>query len=195
MKVLALCGSPRKTGNTSYLLDIVVKEVIRRGHIAECLHLSELDIADCNGCLMCEETECNGDCTINDAMQSIVIPQLLTSNAIVLGTPSYFDLPTAQIKRFMDRSNMVLNKLSNLRLRYGLVVVGQSEKKSLDATCRALRRYSRICCMKEVQGSPVRVIARNEGDVHTDEAAIAAAIRLARSLIGVRKVDNERTAK
>ena len=31
--------------------------------------------------------------------------------------------------------------------------------------------------MKEVQGSPVRVIARNEGDVHTDEAAIAAAIR------------------
>lgn len=188
MKVLALCGSPRTKGNTAYILKNIVEEIRRQGHVAEIIHLSELDIMECNGCLVCEETECTGDCTIHDDIQAYVIPQLLTCDAIVLGSPSYFGLPTAQMKRFMDRSNMVLSQVTKRGLRYGLVVVGQSEKASLDATCRALRRYCKILGMREVAGSPVRAIARDEGDVRNDKSALEAAERLARSLISPRGV-------
>lgn len=196
MKVLALCGSPRPNGNTSYLLKRIVEEIKGQSHDAEFIQLSKFNIAECNGCLICEETECSGDCTINDDMQAYVIPQMLSCDAIILGSPSYFDLPTAQMKRFMDRSNMILGQVIKRALRYGLVVVGQSDKASLDATCRALRRYCRIFGMKEVAGSPVKAIARNEGDVSRNYSTLEAAERLAHSLISPRKgVSHERRSK
>jgi multimeric flavodoxin WrbA len=188
MKVLALCGSPRANGNTSQLLAVVARELRSQGHSVDILNLGDLAIADCNGCLVCEETECSGDCSIEDDMQRRVVPLLLAADAIILGSPSYFDMPSAQIKRFMDRSNMVLNRITKKGMACALVVVGQSEMASLNAACRALRRYTKICGMKEVRGSPVRVIARDEGDVRASKSAIDEAKGLANGLIAaVRK--------
>lgn len=185
MKLLAICGSPRKKGNTAYLLKLTIEHLNMEGVDTRFLMLSDLTIEDCNGCLVCEDTNCTGDCSIEDDMQKIVMPELLSSDALVLGTPSYFDLPSAQMKRFMDRTNMILTKLTEMKLPVGIVVVGQSEIVSLEAACEAVRNYCRICEMKEAQRSPVFAIARDIGDASKSADAINAAKELGRELTGL----------
>jgi len=188
MRVLALCGSPRPAGNTAFLLQSLAERVRKLGHTAEVLHLPDLRIQECNGCLVCEATDCTGDCTLVDDMQAMAVPKLLAADAVVLGSPTYFDLPSAQIKRFMDRTNMILSRLTEKKLSFGLVVVGQSGIDSLDATCRALRRYCQICGMTEVEASPVLAVARDEGDVRSNPSAMRDTERLAEALVRARDV-------
>jgi len=185
-KVLAVCGSPRVSGNTAFLLRTMVEDLVAAGGDAKFLMLSNLSIEDCNGCLICEETDCTGDCSINDDMQKTVIPELLSTDALILGTPSYFDLPSAQLKRFMDRTNMILSKLTNKSLALGIVVTGQSEIPSLKATCEAVRNYCRICHMKESRKSPILVIARDVGDASKNLEAIKSVKALGRNLAGIK---------
>ncbi|MCL0058670.1 flavodoxin family protein [Dehalococcoidia bacterium] len=185
MKVLAICGSPRIKGNTSSLLKSMVEHLNAEGVDTQLLMLSDLKIEDCNGCLVCEDTDCTGDCTIEDDMQKMVVPELLSSNALVLGTPSYFDLPTAQMKRFMDRTNMILTKLTKRKLPVGIIIVGQSEIASLEAACEAVRHYCGICEMNEVKRSPVFVIARDIGDASRNTDAINAVKELGREIAGL----------
>jgi multimeric flavodoxin WrbA len=185
MNLLGISGSPRPKGNTSYLLSTVADAAQKTGATVTLLTLCDLNIADCDGCMVCERTDCRGDCSIQDDMDSIVVPALLSADALILGTPTYFDLPSAQLKRFMDRTNMILNQLADRSLTVGIIVVGQSELSSLQYAHSAVRRFCDICKMREVEGSPVFAIARDIGDAAGNSVAVQAARRLARELCQV----------
>ena len=49
-KVLVLNGSPREKGNTAYLIGVLRKALIEKGHEVEVLYLNDLDIKPCQGC-------------------------------------------------------------------------------------------------------------------------------------------------
>lgn len=164
MKVLAICGSPRNNGNTAYLLENICNELNKRRINSKLLKLADYKIEMCSGCLICEETNCIGDCSIKDDMHNVIYNMILEADMLILGTPSYFDMPSGLLKNFLDRSNAILSKIIDKKYKYGLVVVGQSEITSLDSVCDSLRKYCNICEMDEVIKSPLKLIVRDIGE-------------------------------
>lgn len=99
MNVVGISGSPRKSGNTAYLLKQVLEEINKHGIDTELIHLADLSIADCLGCEGCRNSYA---CVIKDDMQQLY-PLLANADAVVLGSPTYFYDVTALMKAFLDR--------------------------------------------------------------------------------------------
>lgn len=99
MKVIGISGSPRKKGNTSYLINEALGEVKKLGIDTQMIALSDYTIADCCGCEGCRKTY---KCVIKDDMQKLY-PQILEADALILGSPTYFYDVTAITKAFLDR--------------------------------------------------------------------------------------------
>lgn len=100
MKVLAVCGSPRK-GNTQAMLERIMEGAESEGHEGELVLLKDLEIGQCTGCERCRETS---ECVIRDDMRGIY-PKLREADVIVLGSPSYWDNVSGIMKVFMDRTD------------------------------------------------------------------------------------------
>ena len=99
MKVIGISGSPRKKGNTSYLINEVLGEVNKLGIDTQMIELSDYTIADCCGCEGCKYTY---KCVIKDDMQNLYL-HILEADALILGSPTYFYDVTAITKAFLDR--------------------------------------------------------------------------------------------
>jgi multimeric flavodoxin WrbA len=87
-KVLVLNGSPRKKGNTAYLIGELRKALTEKGHDVEVLNLNDLDIWPCQGCFWCYR----GfplRCVQDDAMNSLY-PLVLGSDVLVFVSPIYW---------------------------------------------------------------------------------------------------------
>lgn len=126
MRILAICGSPRK-GNTEFMLKTLLKSAEAKGADTELLLLRNKNIEFCDGCLTCDET---GKCHIKDDMQEIY-PRLLEADMIVLGTPTYWANVSGLIKVFMDRTNPLWGKLKGKSA--GIIAVGEeSAEEAID---------------------------------------------------------------
>ncbi|MGH4052927.1 MAG: flavodoxin family protein [Clostridium sp.] len=99
MKVLGIVGSTRKNGNTSYLVEQTLKVMESKGVDTEMIFLGDYNISGCTGCEGCKDTY---KCVIKDDMQKIY-PLILNSDAIVLGSPTYFYNITSDMKAFIER--------------------------------------------------------------------------------------------
>ncbi|MBL0731413.1 MAG: NAD(P)H-dependent oxidoreductase [Desulfosarcina sp.] len=136
MLVLGLMGSPRKNGNTNYLLSLFMKEADRLGAQTEAITVTDQDIAPCMGCGYCEE---KGFCVIKDTMSSDIYPLFRKADVIVASTPIFFYNATAQLKTLIDRSQALWSRKYVLRLsdpgckfRRGFVLsIGATKGKNL----------------------------------------------------------------
>ncbi|MTI70335.1 MAG: flavodoxin family protein [Firmicutes bacterium] len=99
MKVLGIVGSKRKKGNTSALVKETLKVLETDGIETELINLGDYDIKSCNGCEGCKDTF---KCVIKDDMKKLY-PLILESDAIVLGSPTYFYNISSDMKAFLDR--------------------------------------------------------------------------------------------
>lgn len=102
MKIVGVNGSPRKNGNTQALLKLAMKS--SKINNMKLLHLVDYKIQPCDGCGSCWKTK---KCHIDDDLE-IVLDELVSSNAIILGSPAYYGTVTAQMKAFIDRSGELL---------------------------------------------------------------------------------------
>jgi len=100
MKIVALIGSPRKGGNTDILVDQILKGAKTKGHTGEKLYLYNYQISPCTDCRKCKKGE--HVCSIKDGMQKIY-PKITRADAIIFGTPNYWNGPTGQMKLLFDR--------------------------------------------------------------------------------------------
>ncbi|MCX6672126.1 MAG: flavodoxin family protein [Euryarchaeota archaeon] len=102
MKIVGINGSPRKNGNTYFLL----KKTLESSKIEnkKIIHLVDYNILPCNACGKCWETK---KCPINDDLEK-VISEIMNSDAIVIGSPVYYGTISAQLKAFIDRSGELL---------------------------------------------------------------------------------------
>lgn len=101
MKILALLGSPRKKGNTETLLDQALEGVLEKLPNAEIkkVHLNDMTIVPCQSCGGCLKT---GSCVRNDDMSDIY-SDLGDSDILILASPVYFGMVSAQTKAVIDR--------------------------------------------------------------------------------------------
>ena len=102
MKILGIVGSMRKTGNTNLLIETVLESAKRANPQVETkvLQISELRIGSCRACYdLCSKEPYK--CVIEDDLQT-VFEEMKSSQAIVLGSPLYFRIPS-RLTAFMER--------------------------------------------------------------------------------------------
>lgn len=99
IRVLGICGSPRRGGNTETLIDEVLRGAQQAGATVDKVLLDELDISPCDACEACEAS---GECVYDDDMPPL-FDKMARSQVWVLGTPVYWWGPSAQLKVFIDR--------------------------------------------------------------------------------------------
>lgn len=154
MKIVAVCGSPRK-GNTEWMLTRLLEQLTLEGAQVELLLLRKMDIKICTGCLKCEDRK--GACSLKDDMQD-TYPKLLEADAIVLGTPVYFDMLSGLMKNFIDRTCPLWTKMQG-KPSVGLAVA----EDGIGQAIRNLKAYAKICQFDWV-GS-VTSLAKEPGQV------------------------------
>lgn len=101
MKILAIQGSPKKTGNTATVLDML-KGHLPDGHTLERVDIVDFDVKGCTGCGTCQQVLDEPGCVQTDDAQGL-FARVRQADAMVLATPLYCWGFSAQIKPFIDR--------------------------------------------------------------------------------------------
>jgi multimeric flavodoxin WrbA len=104
-KVLILNGSPRKNGNTVFLIGRLKEGIHETQPDAEIeiIHLAFLKISPCNACDGCRmENPGKPYCVIRDDMAGLY-DKVIKADAIIIASPVYWFTMTAQTKLFVDR--------------------------------------------------------------------------------------------
>ena len=161
MKVIGICGSPRK-GNTEWMLRKLLKGATREGADSELILLREKDIRTCDGCLSCEAggKQRKGICRIQDDMQEIY-PKLVEADGLAFGTPVYFEMLSGLLKNFIDRTCPIWPRLE-LKPMVGIAVAEESIGKAVEN----LRTYSSVCGMRWV--GEVTALAKTREQISKD---------------------------
>jgi multimeric flavodoxin WrbA len=100
MKVMGFIASPRKKGNTAWIVNEILEGAQEAGAQTQSWHCNDLDIKPCQSCYGCKQGELR--CVVHDDMQKIYAA-LEQADALVLGSPTYMGQMSAQAKIFTDR--------------------------------------------------------------------------------------------
>jgi len=106
MKVIGINGSARKEGNTSLLIKKVFEELKKEGIETELIELAGENIKNCLACYKCFENK-DKKCIIKNDILNEVIEKMEKSDAIILGSPTYFANVSPEIKSLIDRAGLV----------------------------------------------------------------------------------------
>ncbi|MDQ7835755.1 MAG: flavodoxin family protein [Humidesulfovibrio sp.] len=106
MKVIAINGSPRKGGNTELLLKTVLEPLEAAGWSTELLQIGGKSIHGCRACGKCFELR-NKRCAFDKDTLNEVLEKMITADAILLGSPTYFTDVSAEMKALIDRAGVV----------------------------------------------------------------------------------------
>ena len=176
MKIICICGSPRK-GNTEWMLTKLCEDLVKGGAEVEMLLLRKMDVKMCRGCLSCEKggKERQGDCVIKDDMMS-VYPKLLNADAIVLATPGYMGMLSGLLKNFLDRTCAVWPRLEGKRIA-GMAAAEETTGQVM----QNLRYYAKLLKMQWM-GS-VFVFAKLPGDAARVPGIASRIDRLAEKIV------------
>lgn len=100
MKIIGFTASPRKEGNTAWIINKILEGAKAQGAETQSWYFSDLTIKPCQSCYGCKQGD--RQCVIKDDMQDIY-DALTHADALVLGSPTYMGQMSAQAKIFTDR--------------------------------------------------------------------------------------------
>ncbi|MBA4390810.1 MAG: flavodoxin family protein [Syntrophus sp. (in: bacteria)] len=106
MKVIAINGSPRTGGNTEYLLTKVLEPISEAGIETELVQIGGKQVHGCTACNKCMENK-DARCVIKTDIVNECIGKMIESDAIILGSPTYFAGMTSEMKALIDRAGFV----------------------------------------------------------------------------------------
>jgi multimeric flavodoxin WrbA len=173
MKILTICGSPRK-GNTELLLREALNSAEKAGASVDLVLLKDLEINHCDGCSECETT---GKCGINDDMQELY-RRVEASDAIIIGSPNYYSNVSGMLKDFIDRT-LVYYETDKLKGKLGgIVTVGGGGGKD---AAQILKRFLSGHGIKVL--GVVEAAADKLGEVADDKQALSAARELGKKIV------------
>jgi len=104
MKLIAVCGSARKQGNTAKMLQQVIEGAQSVGAETELVHLFDLNYKDCISCFSCKLKNGTsfGHCNQHDELKPL-LERIEQCDVIVLGSPVYYGNLSGQMRSFTDR--------------------------------------------------------------------------------------------
>lgn len=101
MFILALSGSPTGGSSTDILLDSILEGASEKHIKTRLVKLNDKNIYPCQACGQSPEPDY---CFFHDDMDELY-SLMKKADAIILGSPIYFDSVSAQTKLFIDRTN------------------------------------------------------------------------------------------
>lgn len=101
MKVLFICGSPRKAGNTARILEKTAAALAGR-YETELCYLSDYRVNGCLGCNHCQQILIEPGCVQRDDA-ALILEKIIRADAVLYGTPLYGHSYSGQLKLLMDR--------------------------------------------------------------------------------------------
>lgn len=113
MLILGLQGSPRKKGNSQFLLSAFLQAAEERGAVTRQIRVPERHIEPCKEYVVCEA---RGICPIHDDMESEIYGLLRQAEVVVLASPIFFYNMTAQLKALVDRCQVFWSRKYRLKL-------------------------------------------------------------------------------
>ena len=107
MKVVGVCGSLVKSGNTEELLKYALQLAQKEGAETQLITLADKKITDCVHCNWCLTKQKKGKyCTIKDDMVLLYQP-VMEADILFLATPVYLGRLTGPLANFLDRIRCV----------------------------------------------------------------------------------------
>lgn len=150
---------------TSLLAEILKKQ----GDKVEIIDLSEMDFEYCCGDQVCQEGECIYK---EDKLSKIFKDIILQADCIYVVTPTYFNMPPAKLKNFIDRSNALLPilEVKSAHSLFGTWVSGEADMESIGNNSKLLRDYAEIMGWELCDGISQETLL--EDNTEFDEARI-----------------------
>jgi multimeric flavodoxin WrbA len=125
MKILAFNGSPRKGGNTEFLLRTALGPAEEAGMETELIQVGGTGVQHCKACYWCSKNK-DRRCSNESDLVNKWLMKMIDADAIILGSPTYFADMSSEMKAFIDRTAFVARMNGNLFSRkVGAAVVAQ----------------------------------------------------------------------
>lgn len=160
MKVLGIIGSPHgKNSSTLRLLEAAIEGASQAGAAVEIVDITKLRINYCKGCGNCYY---NGKCAQDDDF-NYVLGKILAADGIILGSPSYFDSVTAQMKTLLDRMSDAIH-CQQLEGKYGMSVL-TTGSTGMDIVLNYMNNFL-IQCGATVVGGAGAAIGQNPASIN-----------------------------
>lgn len=172
MKVLAINGSPRKNGNTEFLINTVFNELQHEGIETELVQIGGNAVRGCMACNKCFENK-DGKCVIQSDIINSIIGKMIAADGIIIGSPTYFANVTTEIKALIDRAGYVgIANGHAFKRKVGAAVVAVRRAGSTDVF-DAINKFFFIQQMI-VPGSTYwnLGVGREKGSVESDEEGL-----------------------
>ncbi|MCX7786481.1 MAG: flavodoxin family protein [Spirochaetes bacterium] len=115
-RALAINGSARKGGNTFRLLERVLQGLAKEGFHTELIELGGSVLRGCTACRSCFKNK-NRRCVIETDSLNEIFSKMIDSDALIIGSPTYFADVTSETKALIDRAGYVARANDNLLAR------------------------------------------------------------------------------
>ena len=188
MLVLGLQGSPRKNGNTNFLLSAFLNNAKNLGAKTSVIEADKKKIIPCKEYLVCEK---KGFCPIDDDVEREIFPLLREADMIVMATPIFFYNTPAQLKALIDRCQSLWARKYKLHLndpgrkwRKGfLLALGATKGKKLFEGVSLTAKYFFDAAGASFEGSLSYRQIENLGDMQKHPTVLADVKQAAVSLL------------
>ena len=197
MLALGLQGSPRKNGNTSFLLSAFMNELEKLGAQVKIIDADKKNIMPCIECSVCEK---EGFCPLDDDMNSEIYPLLRQADIIIAATPIFFYSVPAQLKALIDRSQALWARKYKLKLndpnqkwrRGFLLSLGATKGKNLFEGLHLTIKYFFDAINTSLEGSLTYRSIGDPGDMEKHPSVLndvkEEAKKLIKPLLGRKKI-------
>jgi multimeric flavodoxin WrbA len=170
MKVVAFNGSPRKGGNTEFMLKTALKELEAEGIETELIQVGGQILRGCTACCWCRDSG-EKRCVIDNDPLNGYISKMREADGILLGSPTYFADLTSEMKALIDRCGYVLRPGMELRRKVGAGMVTARRGGSIH-TFDSLNHFFLInemlvvgsCYWNDGYGGPVGAVEANDAE-------------------------------
>lgn len=137
MKLLAIIGSSRPDGNTSYLVEQALAEAVGRGAQTEKIMLSQYRVNPCLGHDNCASFK---SCQQSDDA-GWILDKFCKADGVILASPVYWYNVSAQMKAFIDRNYFPYKHDQKAKAKVvGIIVVANSE--GIEDTLYTLKQFA-----------------------------------------------------
>ncbi len=165
MQIVGISGSPRRGGNTEIILKEALGAAANAGAEVDFLCLSDYQLKPCTACGTCFETK---QCTIQDDGEQLY-QRIVKADGVILGSPSYFQGITAQMKTFIDRIGYlhIARGRKDFEGKVG-AAIAVARRSGLASTWSQMSMFLTAARMILPSGGRVFAVGRGKGEVTND---------------------------
>ena len=154
----------------------------RVGVSSNLFNLADYRFDYCCGGQPCQD---DGICVHRDEITTVVIPKIAASEVLLFFTPTYFNMPPALLKNFMDRCNFLLTLANRKTNKYAAWISGQTAKGegSVESCLSNITEFSQILELDSVGANQSLFYEKQAGDIALTDADVFILEHLANEIV------------